>query len=77
MLKERRVIMKNTTLRELRESKKISPQTASEALEISKTYLWYLETGQRNPSDKLKMKMANLYKVSPTTIFLASQTTKR
>lgn len=68
--------MKTLTLKELREKKNITTKEASKKLEISQTYLYLLENGQRNPSDKLKNKMSKLYNVSVTTIFLASQVTK-
>ena len=35
-----------------------------------------IENGKRNPSDKLKIKMANLYKTTIGVIFLALETTK-
>lgn len=68
--------MKNFTLKELRKRKKLNINQVAEKLNISKTYVHLLENGQRNPSDKLKIKMAELYGVSATTIFLASHTTK-
>ena len=55
------------TLKEIRNKKKIG---------ITKTYLYLIEEGQRNPSDKIKLKMSKAYGVSPTTIFLATQLTK-
>lgn len=69
--------MKKNTLKELRIKKNLTFKKAAEKLNISKTYLYFLENGQRNPSDKLKNKMAEIYGVSATTIFLASQLTKR
>lgn len=68
--------MKNLTLKELRERKQINPKQVAEKLNISITYLYLLENGRRNPSDKLKIRMAKVYGVSATAIFLASQATK-
>ena len=35
-----------------------------------------LENGTRNPSDKLKEKLSDIYKCSVTDIFLSTQATK-
>lgn len=64
------------TLKEIRNKKKIGLTDASKKIGITKTYLYLIEEGQRNPSDKIKLKMSKAYGVSPTTIFLASQLTK-
>ena len=64
------------TLKEIRNKKKIGLTDASKKIGITKTYLYLIEEGQRNPSDKIKLKMSKAYGVSPTTIFLATQLTK-
>ena len=64
------------TLKEIRNKKNIGLTDASKKIGITKTYLYLIEEGQRNPSDKIKLKMSKAYGVSPTTIFLASQLTK-
>ena len=68
--------MKIKTLKELRENKKLTQEEASKKFEITKEYLSMLERGERNPSDKLKEKMASEYKVSISYIFLATNKTK-
>lgn len=64
------------TLAELRNKKKLTQEQAAKMLEINKKYLSMLENGNKNPSDKLKLKMSKIYGVSATQIFLAVQTTK-
>jgi DNA-binding XRE family transcriptional regulator len=64
------------TLEEIRKKKEIGLTDASKKIGITKTYLYLVEKGQRVPSDKIKMKMAKVYGVSPTTIFLATQLTQ-
>lgn len=66
--------MKN--LKELREKQKITQEQASKTLNITKEYLSMIERAERNPSDSLKEKMAKLYKVSITDIFLSIRQTK-
>ena len=66
--------MKN--LKELRENKKITQEQASKTLNITKEYLSMIERAERNPSDSLKEKMAKLYEVSITDIFLSIKQTK-
>lgn len=64
------------TLKELRESRKVTQEDASKEFGITKEYLSMLERGERNPSDKLKERMATYYKVSIPYIFLATNKTK-
>ena len=59
------------TLQEMRLKKGLTQEQASKILEINPDYLSMLENKTRNPSDKLKKKMAKLYGVSVTDIFLA------
>lgn len=66
--------MKN--LRELRESKKLTQEQASNKLNITKEYLSMIERAERNPSDSLKEQMAELYGISIGNIFLAIKQTK-
>ena len=68
--------MRTNTLKDLRLNRNLSLDFVSEKLNITKTYLCLLESGKRNPSDKLKVKFAELYNVSQATIFLACQLTK-
>lgn len=69
--------MKTKTLKQFREERKLTQEEASKLLGINKCYLSMLENGDRNPSDSLKNKMAKIYKVPNTEIFLASQLPKR
>lgn len=68
--------MKIKTLQDIRKNKKMTQEEASELLGITKEYLSMLERGDRNPSDKLKRKMSEIYKVKLVDIFLASEETK-
>lgn len=68
--------MKVCTLKELRMRKKMNLLEASKKVGITNTYLCMLESGLRNPSDRMKIKLAEAYNVSPITIFLATQSTK-
>ena len=52
--------MKIKTLRQLREKKKLTQEQASKELDVTKEYLSMLERAERNPSDKMKEKMADL-----------------
>ncbi len=69
--------MKKETLKDLRNEVGLTQKQAAKILEIRKEYLSMLETGDRNPSDNLKMKMAKLYKCEIGDIFLAITSTKR
>lgn len=64
------------TLQEMRQKKGLTQEQASKILDISSDYLSMLENKIRNPSDKLKKKMAKLYGVPVTDIFLAIEITK-
>ena len=64
------------TLQEMRQKKGLTQEQASKILDISSDYLSMLENKIRNPSDKLKKKMAKLYGVSVAEIFLAIELTK-
>ena len=68
--------MKVRTLKELREDKGITQEEESKEFKITKEYLSMLERGERNPSDKLKMKMADFFGVSISYIFLVINQTK-
>ena len=68
--------MKVKTLKELRENKNITQEEAAKQFKITKEYLSMLERGDRNPSDKLKSKIANYFGVSISYIFLSINQTK-
>lgn len=65
------------TLQELRVKKELTQEQASKILDITKEYLSMLETGDRNPSDSLKEKMAKLYDCQIADIYSAINSTKR
>lgn len=65
------------SLQKLRENQNFTQIQAAKLLDINDHYLSMLECGTRNPSDKLKERMAKLYKVDIVDIFLAIKTTKR
>lgn len=69
--------MKIKTLQQLRKNKGLTQEQASKILSITKVYLSMLETADRNPSDRLKEKMAKLYGCEIGDIFLAINSTKR
>lgn len=64
------------TLQELRTTRNLTRRQVAERTNRTETYILMLETGKRNPSDNMKMMLAEIYKVKPTTIFLACQQTK-
>ena len=69
--------MGKRTLQKLRKDKDLTQDQAAKILTITKEYLSMLETGDRNPSDSLKEKMAKLYNCTIADIFLAISSTKR
>ena len=58
-------------LQELREDRQLTQEQAAKILDVTKDYLSMLERGKRNPSDKVKEKMANLYNCGIEDIFFA------
>ena len=68
--------MKKYTLKELREKNKLTQKEVAEKLGINKNYLSMMENGKRNPSDKMKDELAEIYKCSAVDIFLSIQVTK-
>lgn len=64
------------TLKELRLKKKMTRLEVANRTNTTETYILLIETGKRNPSDKMKEKLANVYNVKPITIFSALQQTK-
>ena len=64
-------------LQQLREKLKFTQKEVAEKVNVTETYIYLLEHGQRNPSDKLKKQLAEIYKVKVTDIFLATELTKR
>ena len=68
--------MDKVTLKQLRENANLTQKKAAESLKVNKNYISMLENGSRNPSDKMKYQLAQLYGCTISDIFLAAQTTK-
>ena len=64
------------SLRELRKNRSLTQGQAANMLAITKEYLSMLERGERNPSDKVKEKLAELYGYDIEYIFLVCRETK-
>lgn len=64
------------SIKKFRESKQLTQEKTANILGITKEYLSMIERGDRNPSDALKEKMAILYNVTITDIFLSLKETK-
>ncbi len=59
------------SLKEIRKSTGLKQYEAAEKLKVSKDYLCMLESGKRQPSIKLILRMAKLYALTPDRIFIA------
>lgn len=68
--------MKKYSLKERREKNGLTQKQVAEQLGVNKNYISMLENGTRNPSDKMKEKLSNIYSCSVADIFLSIQTTK-
>lgn len=66
--------MKN--LKKLREDNGLTQKEVAKELDTTITYISLIENGNRNPSDKIKEKLAKLYKVTINDIFSAIKLTK-
>lgn len=69
--------MKEYNIKELRIKNKLTQEEVAKKSDVTKDYISMIERGERNPSDKMKEKLAKIYKTSIVQIFLACQTTKR
>lgn len=65
------------SMQELRETRHLTQRETAKLLDITKEYLSMIECGKRNPSDALKERLAKLYNVSISDIFLSLKETKR
>ena len=63
-------------MRELRETVELTQKQVAVRTNKTETYISLLENGKRNPSDKMKKELANLYGVGISEIFLALELTK-
>lgn len=68
--------MEKYTLKELRIASKLTQEEVAKRADITKDYVSMMERGIRNPSDKLKEKLAKIFNTTVMQIFLAVQTTK-
>ena len=68
--------MNKYTLQELRIKKGLTQEDVGKLTDTTKDYISLLERGKRNPSDKMKEKLAKIYGVEIYQIFLATQRTK-
>lgn len=67
--------MKKMTLKEWRIKRGYTQKLAANKTDTTITYISLLENGHKNPSDKMKEKLAKLYKCSIEEIFLAIKLT--
>lgn len=67
--------MKQMTLKELRIKNGYTQEQVANSTDTTVTYISLLENGHKNPSDKMKEKLADLYKCSIEKIFLAIKLT--
>lgn len=68
--------MRKNTLQDFRIQKGLTQEELAKLTETTKEYISLLERGKRNPSDKMKAKLAKIFDVEIVQIFLAVQRTK-
>lgn len=68
--------MKKYNMRELRIKNNFTQEEVAKETGVTKDYISMLERGIRNPSDKMKEKLAKLYNTTVIQIFLAYRRTK-
>ncbi len=56
-------------IQKLRDEKRLSQESLAEKLDVSRTYIAYIETGSRTPSLKLLHKIAELLQVKMKDLF--------
>ena len=59
------------TLKELRKKTNLTQEEVAKKVGLTSKFISDMELGRRNPSDKSKEKLAKVYHVSATDIFLA------
>ena len=64
------------TLKELRKNSKLTQGEVAQKIGVTIRFISALEHGKRNPSDKTKIKLAEIYNVSLKEIFLACKEQK-
>lgn len=69
-------ILKEVTLKELRLKNKMTQEQVAKKVGVTKDYISMMERAKRNPSDKMKEKLAKIYSTTTMQIFLSVQRTK-
>ncbi len=67
--------MKRANLQEMRITNNLTQSEVAKCTGTTVTYISLLENGKKNPSDKMKEKLAKLYKCKIEDIFLAIKLT--
>lgn len=68
--------MKELNMQELRIKNGLTQDEVAKETGVSKDYISMIERGVRNPSDKMKERLAKLYNTTVVQIFLACNRTK-
>lgn len=68
--------MKEYNIQELRIKNNLTQEKVAEETGVTKDYISMIERGMRNPSDKMKRKLAKLYNTTVIQIFLSCERTK-
>ena len=68
--------MKEPNMQELRINNRLTQDEVAKKTGVSKDYISMIERWIRNPSDKMKEKLAKLYNTTVVQIFLACNRTK-
>jgi len=68
--------MKEYDIKQLRIKSNYTQEEVAQETGVTKDYISMIERGIRNPSDKMKERLAILYKTTVVEIFLACQRTK-
>ena len=63
-------------LKEFRKKAKLTLSETANLTNLSVRYISMIENKERNPSDKVKLKLAEAYKISASKIFLACVSTE-
>lgn len=69
-------IMKEYNIQELRVKNNLTQYQVAKETGVTKNYISMIERGIRNPSDKMKERLAKLYNTTVVQIFLAYDRTK-
>ena len=59
------------TLKDLRKNSNLTQAEVAKKVGLTSKFISDMEMGRRNPSDKSKEKLAKVYNVTPTDIFVA------